>query len=318
MGARHWSAAWSAALLMAGGWLVGAAPALAGSPALARAPGSPFVTGSNAAPAAFSPIGRSLSSAGSFANAASVFEAAAPAAPLPRLIAAGNLPGCLEGTLKNPAPLMRSFHATILRVVVSPSWPGNLGGGARGQALPCLKAARREGYKVMLVIEWNGAWSPGRVRQLFSRVLRTYGTYLWAVGVGNEEEITEEEMSPHLTGSGYSRDWKAVEPLLKRMVPHAIRVAGEISPWGLAYLEAALRAGLPGMQALAVHPYGYAWEFTIQQVLALADRYRVPLWCDEGVYEGPNSWLPVSPPGAKFMPLSALRGAVLAGVWDRL
>jgi hypothetical protein len=234
-------------------------------------------------------------------------------APLPRLIAAGNLTGCLQGTLKNPAPLMRSFHATILRVVVSPYWPGNPGGGAQGQALPCVKAARREGYKVMLVIGWNSTWSIAHVRRLFTQQLRTYGRYLWAIGVGNEQEISPSGLS----GSGYAREWRALEPLLKRMVPHAIRVAGEISPWGLNWLEAALRARLPGMQALAVHPYGYSWEFTIPQVLQLAHRYRVPLWCDEGIYEGPDSWLPVTPPGAKFLPLSAMRGVALAGVWDR-
>jgi hypothetical protein len=240
-------------------------------------------------------------------------------APLPRLIAAGNLPGCLQGTLTKPAPLMRSFHATVLRVVVNSPYPGSPRegtlpeNGAQGQALPCVKAARREGYKVMLVIQWNSEWSPARVRQFFSSVLRSYGSYLWAVGVGNEQEI-----SPRLSGYRYSLDWKAVEPLLKRMVPHAIRVGGEISPWGLGFLEAALRAGLPGMQALAVHPYAYKWEFTIPQVLQLAHRYRVALWCDEGLYEGPESWRPTDPPGAKFMPLSSLRGAVLAGVWDRV
>ena len=239
-------------------------------------------------------------------------------APLPRIIAAGNLPGCLQGTLTNPAPLMRSFHATVLRIVVNSPYPGGPGGtlpgnGAQGQALPCVKAARRQGFRVMLVIQWNSLWSPARVRQFFSTVLTSYRSYLWAVGVGNEQEI-----SPVLSGYNYSRDWKAVEPLLTRMVPHAIRVGGEISPWGLRFLESALRAGLPGMQAMAVHPYAYRWEFTIPQVLQLAHRYRVALWCDEGLYEGPDSWRPTQPPGAKFMPLSALRGAVLAGVWDRL
>jgi hypothetical protein len=69
------------------------------------------------------------------------------------------------------------------------------------------------------------------------------------------------------------------------------------------------------MQALAVHAYAYKWEFTIPQVLALAQRYHAALWVDEGLYEGPNSWRPTSPPGAQFMPLSSLRGAALAGVW---
>lgn len=244
-------------------------------------------------------------------------------APLPRVIAAGNLPGCVQGTLRNPAPLMRSLHASVLRVIVNSSYSRGSGTGTgvpsgtttalgiHGEALPCIRAARREGYKVMLVIGWNDVWSPGQVASFFSSVLRIYRPYVWAVGVGNEQEL----QGPKLGGSGYSRDWKAVEPVLKRMVPHAIRIGGEISPYGLKFLQAALRAGLPGIQALAVHPYGYRWEFTIPQVLQLAQHYHAALWADEGLYGGRNSWRPTSPPGSKFMPLSSLRGAVLAGVW---
>jgi hypothetical protein len=243
--------------------------------------------------------------------------------PLPRLIAAGNLRGCVQGTLKNPASLMRSTHASVLRVVVNSAYSRGSGTGTgvpsgttsaqgiHGEALPCIKAARREGYKVMLVIQWNDAWSPGQVASLFSSVLRIYRPYLWAVAVGNEQEL----QGPGLSGSGYSRDWKAVEPVIKRLAPSAIRVGGEISPYGLKFLQTALRAGLPGMQALAVHPYAFKWEFTIPQVLQLAQRNHAALWADEGLYEGPNSWRPTSPPGAKFMTLSSLRGAVLAGVW---
>lgn len=240
-------------------------------------------------------------------------RAHASRAPLPRLIAAGNLPGCLSGTLTNPKPLMKYFRATVLRVVVSSALPGRRAYGAQGEALPCVRAAKAEGYKVMLVIEWNSVWSPRRVRQFFSSVLKIYRSYLWAVGVGNEQEIT-----PHLTGAGYSRDWRAVEPLVKRMLPHVLRVGGEISPWGLRFLKAALRAGLPGMQAVAVHTYNYRWSFTIPQVLRLAHRYRVPLWCDEGLYDGPDSWRPASPRGGGDLRLSAMRGAALAGVWDKL
>jgi hypothetical protein len=245
--------------------------------------------------------------------------------PLPRYVAVGNLPGCLEGKLTNPAPYMRSFRATVLRVIVNSAYPRGAGTGTgvpagittaqgiHGEALPCIKAARRQGYKVMLVVGYNAAWSPSQVASFFSGVLRIYRPYLWAVAVGNEQELE----GPKLSGSGYSRDWKAVEPLLKRMAPWAIRVGGEISPYGLKFLQTALRAGLPGMQALAVHPYAYRWEFTIPQVLQLARRYHAALWADEGLYGGPASWRPTSPPGAKFMSLSSLRGAALAGVWLR-
>jgi hypothetical protein len=213
----------------------------------------------------------------------------------------------------------------VLRVIVNSAYPRGSGTGTgvppgitqaygiHGEALPCIRAARREGYKVLLVIGYNDAWSPGQVASFVSGVLRLYGPYLWAVGVGNEQEL----QGPKLSGSAYSRDWKAVEPLLKRMAPRAIRAGGEISPYGLSFIQAALRAGLPGMQALAVHAYAYKWEFTIPQVLQLAQRYHAALWVDEGLYGGPDSWRPTSPPGSKFMPLTSLRGAALAGVWAR-
>ena len=110
-------------------------------------------------------------------------SAAAPA------IAAGNLPGCIEGTLSDPQPLMKSFKATILRVVVSPQF------GARGQALPCITTAKSEGYRVELVIQWTSTWSLSRTKQFFKQILGIYGRSLWAVGVGNEQEIT-----PRLSG----------------------------------------------------------------------------------------------------------------------
>lgn len=232
--------------------------------------------------------------------------------PVPRLIAAGNLPGCLSGDLTDPAPLMKHFKATVLRVIVSSALPGRREYGANGEALPCISAAQAEGYRVMLVVEWNSLWSPQRVRQFFSGVLQIYGPYLWAVGVGNEEEIT-----PRISGPGYARDWRAVEPLIKQMLPHVIRAGGEISPWGLPFLKAALKAGLPGMQALAVHTYRYKWAFTMPQILQLAAQYRAPLWCDEGLNDGPDSWRPKYPRGGSDLPLSAMRGAILVGVWDR-
>jgi len=53
----------------------------------------------------------------------------------------------------------------------------------------------------------------------------------------------------------YSNVWKAVLPIIKRYAPHAIQVAGEISPWGITFLQSAFRHGLPGAQAVSGHPY---------------------------------------------------------------
>jgi hypothetical protein len=217
------------------------------------------------------------------------------------VIAAGNLTGCLDGTLRDPRPTMRSFGATILRVVVGPHWAAN------GEAIPCVSAAQSEGYRVMIVIQWNSSWSLAQTKSFVTHLLTLYGPYLWAVGIGNEQEIT-----PHLTGQGYAEAWRALEPIAKRITPHAIRVGGEISPWGLSFLRHALRWRLPGIQALAVHPYSYRWGFTIRTALKLARRYRLPLWCDEGLYDGPYTWHP-----HRTLRLSAMRGVAVAGVWER-
>ena len=215
-------------------------------------------------------------------------------------IAAGNIPGCLSGSQTDPGWYLRRLHASVLRVVVSPDY------GQDGQALPCIRAARSKGYRTELVIQWNSSWSLSRTKRFFKHVLGAYRRYVWAVGIGNEQEIT-----PKLSASGYSHAWRGIEPIVKRMAPWAIRVGGEISPWGLGFLSAALRDGLPGIQVLAVHPYYYSWAFSPWQGLRLAQRYGLPLWDDEGLYDGPGTWHP-----HQARSLRALRGAALIGVWE--
>lgn len=214
-------------------------------------------------------------------------------------VALGDLPGCLSGSLSDPGPYMRSLHATILRVVVSPIY------GENGQALPCIRGARADGYRAELVVQWNSGWSLTRTKSFFRQILGEYGRYSWALAIGNEQEIT-----PRMSGAQYARAWRAVEPIVRRMAPWAIRVGGEISPWGLRFLRAALRAGLPGIQAVAVHPYRYSWSFSPAQALGLARSYGLPLWCDESLYDGPNTWHP-----HQSRSWAAMRGAALVGVW---
>jgi hypothetical protein len=236
------------------------------------------------------------------------FGASTQAAPAQAatLIGAGNLPGCVLGSLSNPRPLMQKFHATLLRVIVG---PGNYYGNS-GEALPCIRAAHSEGYKVMLGVQWASWWPVKTVQWWFSRELSLYGPYVNAVGVGNEQEITP----PNMTPAKYVTMWRAAEPIVKRMTPWAIRVGGEISPWGYNDLAKELRLGLPGIQAVAVHPYTFSFGFSVRQALALAGRYRLPLWCTEGLRDGPDSW----PSAGRTIPLSGMKGVAMAAVWDRL
>jgi hypothetical protein len=234
---------------------------------------------------------------------ASTAQGQAKAAPL---VGAGNLPGCLLGALTDVRPYMKKFHATILRVVVS---PGNYHGNS-GEALPCISAARAEKYRVMVVIQWASWWPIKTDQWWFARELKLYGRYASAVGVGNEQEIVPPNTKP----AQYVRVWRAVEPIVKRMAPWSLRVGGEISPWGLDDLAQELRLGLPGIQAISVHPYKFSFGYSVKQALQLARRYRLPLWCDEGLQEGPDSW----PSLSRTIPLAGMHGAAMAAVWDRI
>jgi hypothetical protein len=196
---------------------------------------------------------------------------------------------------------MQKFHATLLRVVVTTATDG-------GHALPCVSAAHAEGYKVMLSVQWPSGWAVARVKSFFSQELTRYGRYVNSVSVGNEQEIVAPGTSP----AKYVKVWRAVEPIIKRMTPRAVRVGGEISPWGFKDLEQELRLGLPGIQAVAVHTYTFAFGLSFRQALALARRYRLPLWCTEGLRDGPDSW----PSLSRSLPLSGMRGAAVAAAWD--
>ena len=218
------------------------------------------------------------------------------------LVGVGNLPGCTTGSLSNPRPYMQKFHAKLLRVVVNPPTDG-------GHALPCISTAHAEGYKVMLSVQWPSGQPVTRVQSFFSQELTLYGPYLNAVSVGNEQEIVPPGTSP----AQYVRVWRAVEPIIKRITPRAVRVGGEISPWGFNDLERELRLGLPGIQAVAVHTYAFAFGLSFRQALALTHRHRLPLWCTEGLRDGPDSWPSVS----RALPLSGMRGAAVVAAWDR-
>jgi hypothetical protein len=221
------------------------------------------------------------------------------------IVGAGNLPGCITGALTDPNRLMHKFHATLLRVIVS---PGKQHGNG-GEALPCISAARAEGYRVMLGVQWASWWPTKTVQWWFSRELTLYGPYVNAVGIGNEQEI----VPPGMSAAKYVQLWRAVEPIVKQMAPWALRVGGEISPWAFSKLAQELRLGLPGIQAIAVHPYAFTFGFSVNRALQLARQYHLPLWCDEALRDGPDSW----PSVARTVPLSGMRGVAMAAVWDR-
>jgi hypothetical protein len=220
------------------------------------------------------------------------------------MVGVGNVPGCLAGSAAGLTAL-RDYHASILRVVVDPRH------GADGQALGCVRAAVDEGYKFNLVVDYDNQWPVTQDVAFFQHVLSAYGRYAWAVSIGNEQDLVQGTKSE--TGSRYAAVWRLVEPLVARMSPGALKVAGEISPWGIHWLQRAWASGLPGAQAIAVHAYLSHYGFDLPSVRAWMRTIRLPLWVTEGL-AGPNAW----PAGYRHMyaiPRSAMRGVTVADAW---
>lgn len=222
------------------------------------------------------------------------------------------MPGCLYG--QDPGAYLARWDATVLRVVINPIF------GAAGQAVPCVQAAVAEGYRVHLVVQWwdvqNGLrWTPSRVLAFFEQALPQYAPYLWAVSIGNEQELGQDPDCANCAGTAatageYAADWQAVEPFVRQECPEATVVAGEVSPWGTQFLEQTLADGLPGAQAIAAHPYHMAYGAPPAAFLAIGQAAGLPVWFDESL-AGPGD----SMPGAT-LPLTALAGAAVAGGWD--
>jgi len=216
------------------------------------------------------------------------------------MIGVGDIPGCLRDGA-DPTPYLREYGAQILRVIIAPTARD----GAYGSALPCIQAAYAAGYKIHLSIQYWNSWTPQQAADFYREELPRYAPYLWAVSIGNEQELAQG--GPSQTGQQYSTYWKALEPVVAQITPNAIRVAGEISPWGLHFLGAALLSGLPGAQAISAHPYAMPGCFPVPAVVALAHAAGLPLWFTEGL-QGPSSWGP-------DIPLQAMTGATVADAW---
>ena len=219
--------------------------------------------------------------------AAIALMAVAPAASAqPTLIFASKERECLAN--QNVNAFVRNNHANVLRLILSPQDAQTRAG------ISCITAAHAVGIKVYLSLQFNNRWTPGQVASYFRRVLPPYVPFLWAVGVGNEQDLTSRtnygQGTGSLSGQGqtagqrYRAIWNAVEPVLAQLAPHAIRVYGEFSPWSFAATKQGFASGRPpGVQAIAAHCYhtrigGLA---QVPQNAAWAATKRLPLWCSE-------------------------------------
>lgn len=171
------------------------------------------------------------------------------------------------------SPFMRAHHASVLRLIVP--YRGRYNGVA------CASKAAADGYRVYVSLQYDNKWSPARVAAYFRRTLPLYSPYAWAVSVGNEQDLVQGGPS---TGQKYRTVWNAVEPLLRRLAPHAIRVYGELSPFGFSFLQDSFRQGRPrGAQVIAFHCYDAKTGglSAVPQVASWAAGKHLPLWCSE-------------------------------------
>ncbi len=219
--------------------------------------------------------------------------------PKPPLVELGDIPGCRDGA--NPVAYLRTYRAPLLRVIINPDNYA-LGG------IACARAAVSAGYRLHLVIQWWNEWKLAQIESFFHLVLGQLGKASWAISIGNEQELN----SPHghlISGHQYSDLWKKLEPIVAAAAPKAIRVAGEISPWGFPFLKGAQAFGLPGAQAVAAHPYSMHSCFSLSAFRTWAHEIRLPYWYDEG-YRLPGVWLP-----EKSRTASEVQGAAVVGAW---
>jgi hypothetical protein len=211
----------------------------------------------------------------------------APAAfAKPAYFAVSKETACLAN--RNVNGFLRQNHANVLRLILSPS-DATAGAGVR-----CVQQAHAAGFKVYLSLQWGNRLTPREVASYFNQVLPAYAPFVWAVGVGNEQDLstptgygqgmTRLSHDGRSAGQNYRAVWNDVEPVLVRVAPHAIRVYGEFSPWSFNANQQGFASGRPpGVQAIAAHCYHTTVGGLTQvpQDAAWAASKRLPLWCSE-------------------------------------
>ena len=211
---------------------------------------------------------------------------AAVASARPRYFAVSSELACLAN--QNVNSLLRANHANVVRLILSPQ------DAQTGAGVICLQDAYAAGFKVYVSLQFKNRWTPGEVAAFMRQVLPTYAPYVWAVGVGNEQDLSmpnpygqgTASLNTHgrTAGQNYRAIWNAVEPVLVRVVPHAIRVYGEFSPWSFDATQQGFTSGRPpGVQAIAAHCYNTKAGGLVQvpQDAAWAASKHLPLWCSE-------------------------------------
>jgi hypothetical protein len=211
---------------------------------------------------------------------------AAASARRPTWLAVSSETACLAN--QNINPFLRANHANVLRLILAPQE------APAGAGIACIEDGYAAGFKVYISLQFNNRWSPSQVAAYVRRVLPTYAPYVWAVGLGNEQDLSMTSAygqgnvslsrDGRTAGERYRAVWNVVAPVLTKLAPHAIRVYGEFSPWGFSATEEGFAHGRPpGVQAIAAHCYHTKFDGLMQvpQDAAWAASKGLPLWCSE-------------------------------------
>jgi hypothetical protein len=220
------------------------------------------------------------------AAAALMIAPAAASARRPTWFAVSSESACLAN--RNVNSFLRASHGNVMRLILAPQ-EAQVGAG-----IGCVEDAYAAGFRVYISLQFNNRLSPSQVAAYVGQVLPAYAPYVWAVGVGNEQDLSMTtaygQGTRSLTrdgrtaGQNYRAVWNAVEPVLVKLVPRTIRVYGEFSPWGFSATEQGFAHGRPpGVQAIAAHCYHtkVGGLSQVPQAAAWAASKRLPLWCSE-------------------------------------
>jgi hypothetical protein len=179
-------------------------------------------------------------------------------------------------------PLASSF----VRVVEG--WPES----DTDRHFPCAVAAHKAGLRVELVIQWSNALNIPQIKQRVKRALAAYRTIKpFAIALGNEQEFSMTG-GVSITPQRYAAEFRATVPMVVRKFPRAIRIAGEVSPWGNGFMKKAANAGLPHAQVYAEHVYPSKLDpaVVLNPFTRVARIHHVQAWADEGLC-GPGNWM---------------------------
>jgi hypothetical protein len=159
--------------------------------------------------------------------------------------------------------------------------------------LPCANNAVRHGHKLILVDQYRNCAPLRTDRARLRRMIRSY-PHAWAIAIGNEQDLSAQgdigcQPGANTTAAYYVRVWRNLIPILLKRSPHTLRVAGEVSPWGIDFTTSILKDGLPHVQVISGHPYPQAVVYTPHKFVGLAHHYHIQAWADEGMC-GTGAW----------------------------